>query len=150
MDGELHRSQVSAVAKTLQSFALALLEEQVAAPVLHAAVAVWSRGLYQGQGGGGRDIPLGPFLTTAPGSRTSRRRHQMANITTVSEYTITGMTCQHCVAAVTEEVSAIDGITDVHVDLATGLLRVTSAIPLDDSVVHAAVAEAGYEVAGET
>ncbi|MGQ0775125.1 MAG: heavy-metal-associated domain-containing protein [Pseudonocardiales bacterium] len=74
----------------------------------------------------------------------------MANTATISEYTISGMSCQHCVAAVTEEVGAIDGVTDVHVDLATGLLRVTSAIPLDDSAVRAAVDEAGYEVAGET
>lgn len=73
----------------------------------------------------------------------------MANTATISEYTISGMSCEHCVAAVTEEVGAIVGVTDVHVDLATGLLRVTSACPLDDSTVRAAVDEAGYEVAGD-
>ncbi|MGH3940219.1 MAG: heavy-metal-associated domain-containing protein [Pseudonocardiaceae bacterium] len=73
----------------------------------------------------------------------------MAKTATVSEFTITGMSCQHCVTAVTEEVGAIVGVTDVHVDLDTGLLRVTSAVPLDASAVRAAVDEAGYEVAGE-
>lgn len=73
----------------------------------------------------------------------------MANTATISEYTIAGMSCQHCVAAVTEEVGAIAGVTDVQVDLSTGRLRVTSAIPLDDSAVRVAIEEAGYEVAGE-
>lgn len=73
----------------------------------------------------------------------------MASTATISEYTIVGMSCQHCVAAVTEEVGAIAGVTDVRVDLATGRLRVTSVVPLDGSAVRAAVDEAGYEVAGE-
>lgn len=74
----------------------------------------------------------------------------MADTATISEYTIAGMTCQHCVTAVTEEVSALAGVTDVRVDLAACLLRVTSATPLDDSAVRAAVDEAGYEVVGQT
>lgn len=72
----------------------------------------------------------------------------MANTATISEYTISGMSCQHCVAAVTEEVSALVGVIDVQVDLATGGLRVTSASALDDAAVRAAVEEAGYEVGG--
>ncbi|NEM05559.1 heavy-metal-associated domain-containing protein [Geodermatophilus normandii] len=63
-------------------------------------------------------------------------------------YTVSGMTCQHCVSAVTEEVSGLPGVTDVQVDLAGGGLTVTSDAPLDDDAVRAAVEEAGYEVAG--
>ncbi len=63
-------------------------------------------------------------------------------------YTVTGMTCGHCVASVTEEISEIDGVTDVAVDLPTGAVTVTSRDPLDDAAVRAAVEEAGYELAG--
>jgi copper ion binding protein len=63
-------------------------------------------------------------------------------------YTVTGMTCGHCVASVTEEVSQIPGVTAVDVDLASGGLTVTSAAPVEDSAVRAAVEEAGYEVSG--
>jgi copper chaperone len=62
-------------------------------------------------------------------------------------YAVTGMTCGHCVASVTEEVTEIAGVTDVHVDLASGELRVTSDQPLPDGVVRAAVEEAGYQLA---
>lgn len=63
-------------------------------------------------------------------------------------YTVVGMTCGHCVTAVTEEVSQVPGVTEVDVDLASGGLTVTSDAPVDDSAVLAAVEEAGYEVAG--
>ncbi|MGY1690988.1 heavy-metal-associated domain-containing protein [Geodermatophilus sp. SYSU D01105] len=63
-------------------------------------------------------------------------------------YTVVGMTCGHCVSAVTEEVSAVPGVTAVDVDLATGGLTVTSSEPVDQQAVRAAVEEAGYEVAG--
>ena len=63
-------------------------------------------------------------------------------------YTVVGMTCGHCVTAVTEEVSQVPGVTAVDVDLASGGLTVTSDSPVDDSAVLAAVDEAGYEVAG--
>ncbi|RZU32359.1 heavy-metal-associated domain-containing protein [Blastococcus saxobsidens] len=69
-------------------------------------------------------------------------------MTTTASYTVTGMTCGHCVSAVTEEVSAVPGVTDVEVDLATGGLTVTSEQPVDESAVRAAVEEAGYEVSG--
>ncbi|MCW2814429.1 MAG: copZ1 [Nocardioides sp.] len=58
--------------------------------------------------------------------------------------TVTGMTCQHCVASVTEEVAEIDGVTDVAVDLESGSLTVTSDQPVPDDSVRAAVEEAGY------
>jgi copper chaperone len=65
-----------------------------------------------------------------------------------TSYTVVGMTCGHCVNAVTEEVSAVPGVTGVEVDLASGGLTVTSDAPVDEAVVRAAVEEAGYEVAG--
>ncbi|MGY1711203.1 heavy-metal-associated domain-containing protein [Geodermatophilus sp. SYSU D00758] len=67
---------------------------------------------------------------------------------TTTRYTVTGMTCAHCVNAVTEEVSAVAGVTAVDVDLASGTLAVTSDRPVDDASVAAAVDEAGYALAG--
>jgi copper chaperone len=63
-------------------------------------------------------------------------------------FTVTGMTCGHCVAAVTEEVGALDGVTDVRVDLGTGEVAVVSTRPLERELVAAAVVEAGYELVG--
>jgi len=60
-------------------------------------------------------------------------------------YTVTGMTCDHCVLSVREEVAEIAGVTDIDVDLASGHLTVGGDI--SDESVKAAVAEAGYEVA---
>ena len=62
-------------------------------------------------------------------------------------YTVAGMSCDHCVNAVTAELSAIDGVTDVNVDLDTGRVTVTSNDPLDRGSVAAAVDEAGYQLA---
>lgn len=66
---------------------------------------------------------------------------------TTSTYTVTGMTCGHCVGAVKGEVGHLPGVTDVVVDLPTGQVTVTSKVNLDDDVVRAAVEEAGYELA---
>jgi copper chaperone CopZ len=60
--------------------------------------------------------------------------------------TVVGMTCQHCVASVTEEVAELPGVIEVSVDLASGTLRVTSDVPLTPAAVAAAVAEAGYSL----
>jgi len=62
-------------------------------------------------------------------------------------YTVTGMTCGHCVSSVTEEVQEVPGIEDVDVVLATGALTVTSSQTLDDDAIRAAVEEAGYLLA---
>ncbi|WP_245158912.1 heavy-metal-associated domain-containing protein [Blastococcus sp. TF02A-35] len=69
-------------------------------------------------------------------------------MSSTASYTVTGMTCGHCVTAVTEEVSQVPGVTAVDVDLATGGLTVTSEQPVDEAAVRAAVEEAGYEVSG--
>jgi copper ion binding protein len=65
-----------------------------------------------------------------------------------STYTVTGMTCEHCVASVTEEVSELDGVQAVQVDLPTGAVTVTSTEPLPEDAVRTAVEEAGYQLAG--
>ena len=64
-----------------------------------------------------------------------------------TEYTVTGMTCQHCIDAVTKEVGGIEGVTGVDVDLDSGRVSVRSEQPVDDAAVRAAVDEAGYELA---
>jgi copper chaperone len=64
-----------------------------------------------------------------------------------SEYIVSGMHCNHCVNSVTEEVSAIPGVTDVHVDLETGALVVTSDTDIFFSDIEVAIDEAGYTVA---
>jgi copper chaperone CopZ len=67
-------------------------------------------------------------------------------VTTV--YVVTGMTCGHCEGAVSQEVSALDGVASVKADAKTGEVTVTSADPLDEETVRAAVDEAGYELVG--
>lgn len=65
-------------------------------------------------------------------------------------YQVTGMTCGHCTAAVTEELTAIDGVTNVEIDLVKGgtsPVHVTSARELAREEVATAVEEAGYELA---
>jgi copper chaperone CopZ len=68
---------------------------------------------------------------------------------TTETVAVTGMTCEHCVASVTEEVSELAGVTDVAVDLVPGgssSVTVTSDRPIDDQALRGAIAEAGYEV----
>lgn len=65
-----------------------------------------------------------------------------------TSYAVTGMTCGHCVSAVSAEVGRIDGVTGVDVDLPTGQVTITSTASLDDETVRAAIDEAGYELAG--
>ena len=67
-------------------------------------------------------------------------------MSTTSTYTVSGMTCSHCVASVTEEVTKIPGVTDVQVDLTTGAVTVASQSPVDNTAVKDAVEEAGYEL----
>jgi copper chaperone CopZ len=65
---------------------------------------------------------------------------------TATIYEVTGMTCEHCVHAVTEELSRLDGVSGVNVELVPGgasSVTVTSAEPLADEAVSAALDEAG-------
>ena len=64
---------------------------------------------------------------------------------TTNEFRVTGMSCGHCESAVRSEVSKLDGVERIEVSAADGRLVVTSAAPLDDADVLAAVDEAGYE-----
>ena len=61
-------------------------------------------------------------------------------------YNVTGMTCGHCAASVTEEISEIPGVTEVDVSVETGAVTVTSQVALDEATVRAAVEEAGYQL----
>ncbi|MEU6415636.1 copper ion binding protein [Microbispora sp. NPDC046933] len=65
---------------------------------------------------------------------------------TTATYTVTGMTCGHCVSSVKEEVGEVPGVTGVEVDLTTGIVTVESDSPVDTARIRAAVEEAGYEV----
>jgi copper chaperone len=71
---------------------------------------------------------------------------------TTQTYSVTGMTCGHCAGAVTDELKALDGVSEVQVDLVAGgtsTVTVTSAAPLDEAAVAEALDEAGdYELAG--
>ena len=74
-------------------------------------------------------------------------------MTTIATYSVTRMTCDHCVEAVTEELSALDGVSSVDIVVATdgpSAVTVTSDEPLALDDVTAAVDEAGYEIAGTT
>ena len=62
-----------------------------------------------------------------------------------SEYLVTGMTCGHCEMSIREEVGAVSGVTGIEVSARTGKLVVTSAEPVDEAAVLAAVDEAGYQ-----
>ncbi|OGP89525.1 MAG: mercury transporter [Deltaproteobacteria bacterium RBG_19FT_COMBO_43_11] len=59
---------------------------------------------------------------------------------------IKGMSCQHCVMAVTKALGAIDGIKDVKVDLKTGTATYDEVKPVDASVIAEAIKKAGYDV----
>jgi copper chaperone CopZ len=65
---------------------------------------------------------------------------------TETVYVVRGMTCEHCRAAVADEVGGIAGVREVDVDLASGRLTVRGD-GVDEGAVAAAVAEAGYGLA---
>src|ERR1700712_4651992 len=84
-----------------------------------------------------------PRATSEP---TAMTRATENDISTANAFPVTGMTCGHCVAAVTEEISAIPGITEVTVDLkpgATATRRVTSKHGVTRDQIAAALGEAG-------
>lgn len=68
---------------------------------------------------------------------------------TTAVYKVQGMTCGHCVSAVTSEISALGGVSEVTIELNSGAVsdvHVTSAAALDEAAVRAAVDEAGFEL----
>ena len=94
--------------------------------------------------GGGCACCSTPTATTA---RPNTKENSMSTQT----FPVTGLTCGHCVNAVTDEIKAIPGVTDVSVDLVAGgtsTVTVNSDQPVDDSAVEAALDEAGdYQLA---
>jgi len=74
-------------------------------------------------------------------------------VSTTLTYRVAGLTCDHCVRAVTDELTALPGVRDVGVELVVGgtsTVRVVSDAPLADSAVRGAVDEAGYTLVGTT
>jgi len=67
---------------------------------------------------------------------------------TEATYSVSGMSCDHCVRAVTAEVTKVAGVASVTVDLAAGRVTVVSDEPVDTAAVRAAVEEAGFEFGG--
>jgi copper chaperone len=68
-------------------------------------------------------------------------------MSTIETHNVVGMTCDHCTRSVRTEISAIDGVTDVDVDLASGIVRFTAEQPVPSTVLRDAVEEAGYTLA---
>ena len=68
-------------------------------------------------------------------------------MSTTRTVTVTGMTCDHCVAAVRSEIGGIEGVEQVDVDLDSGRVTITSTFEVGDDALAAAVDEAGYEIA---
>ena len=66
---------------------------------------------------------------------------------TMKVLTITGMSCHHCVMAVTKALNSIDGVADVTVDLATGKATFEETKPVDMEAIAAAIRKAGYDLA---
>jgi len=75
-------------------------------------------------------------------SRSSKGRPMTTSATL--EYSVPGMSCEHCRSAVTEEVAAVDGVAAVDVDLTTKRVRVHGTALAPDAVV-AAIDRAGYD-----
>ncbi len=65
---------------------------------------------------------------------------------TTTTYLVKGMTCDHCVSTVSSQFRALDGVTDVAVELDTGEVTVTSVVSLATETVRAAIDEAGFEL----
>lgn len=61
-------------------------------------------------------------------------------------FAVVGMSCQHCIDAVTAEVGRIAGVSQVDVDLANGAVAVASSGPLDAAAVRGAINEAGFDL----
>jgi len=93
------------------------------------------------------DRPIGITF----GSTASER--ELSTMSTIATYAVSGMTCAHCVAAVSEEVGALGGVTAVDVDLNAGgdsRVTVTSTGPLPIDSVREAIDEAGYTLNTQT
>jgi len=68
-------------------------------------------------------------------------------MSTTVDYQVSGMTCDHCVRAVTTELVMLNGVQSVDVNLDAATVTVTSESPLEEALVREAIDEAGYELA---
>ena len=64
------------------------------------------------------------------------------------EYTVSGMSCGHCAQSVTEEITALPGVTEVDVDVPAGRVVVRADVALAEDAVRGAVEEAGFTYVG--
>lgn len=97
---------------------------------------------------GGGCACCGPTSHETAAQATPAPATQAGDVT--AQFLVEGMTCSHCVRSVTEEVSAIEGVSSVDVDLHAGgvsTVTVSSATPVDAERVREAVEEAGYNLA---
>ncbi|MFI0805785.1 heavy-metal-associated domain-containing protein [Streptomyces echinatus] len=85
---------------------------------------------------------------TSDGSCHSGAAGETATDGTRTVYAVSGMTCGHCKAAVTEAVSGVDGVLSVDVDVDAGRVTVVAAQSPDDALIAEAVDEAGYRLTG--
>ena len=91
-----------------------------------------------------------PTVTPSESADTTVKENDVTTSTYAQRFPVTGMTCDHCVASVTEELEELAGVREVHVDLVAGgtsTVTITSDQPLFDDAVKDAVAEAGYQLA---
>ncbi|WP_285037117.1 cation transporter [Plantibacter sp. ME-Dv--P-095] len=72
----------------------------------------------------------------------------MSETTATTTYRVDGMTCAHCVSAVTSELSALSGVDEVVVDLEAGTVTVAGTSSSDEAAIGAGVQEAGYTLVG--
>ncbi|ROR82226.1 Copper chaperone CopZ [Plantibacter flavus] len=72
----------------------------------------------------------------------------MSDPAATTTYRVDGMTCAHCVSAVTTELSAMPGVDEVAVDLDAGTVTVSGASSADEAAIGAGVQEAGYTLVG--
>ncbi|MEO3750056.1 heavy-metal-associated domain-containing protein [Streptomyces sp. B6B3] len=96
-------------------------------------------------------MPLGGINwrhAAPPRERRDQNRGTAMTTATTTTYQVSGMSCGHCEGAVSAEVGALPGVTEVTATATTGLVTVVSEGPLDDDAVRAAVDEAGYELVG--
>src|SRR5262249_5316050 len=90
--------------------------------------------------------PGGQLGDRAAGPVVSAGREGTSMILTT--YAVHGMTCDHCVRAVTAELSALPGVAGVDVDLVSGAVTVSASSPIDIDAVGSAIDEAGYQLVG--
>lgn len=85
---------------------------------------------------------------TPDGSCHTSATTETATDGTKTVYAVSGMTCSHCKASVTEAVSGVDGVLSVDVDVDAGRVTVIAKENPDDALIAKAVDEAGYELTG--